>query len=116
MSFKMYDLICDNCGLFDESHLFDFRDIPEHEERMKVVESQPCPDCGTIMSRAFVSAPKMGTTKNSPEEWAKMKQSFKERYVKKELNDQRHKFGRMIDESHLGAAVERAKGERKEDE
>jgi len=69
----------------------------------------PC-DCGGTMHRVFLKAP-MGRVggKSSSRSIASMKKSFNERFVKKEIDDVRHKHGKVFDDSLRSAAAQRIK-------
>lgn len=113
MSFRNIALSCNSCG-HGEDYTFDLRGLETEEEKQKIINSRPCPVCCDTMVREW-TAPRIGTPKNSSQEWSRMKQSFKEHYVKHELDDLRHRHGRAIDESHVGAALERATGAKPEE-
>jgi hypothetical protein len=114
MSFRSVDLECPSCG-YGEEYTFDLRGIETEEEKTKIMNSKICPVCCDTLKRVWRSAPRIGTSKNSPQEWSRMKSSFKEHYVKHELDDIRNKHGRAIDESHVGAALEKATGAKPEE-
>lgn len=113
MSFRTVDLICPVCQ-YETDNTFDLRGL-ETEEQKQAAMVFECPACAarlsvwtrfwcwltrkdvprSFMTRCWRSAPSIGFgSDNNPVQHERMKQSFKERFLKKELNDLRHKHGR----------------------
>lgn len=110
MSFKTVDYLCSECGHVEE-YLHDLRGLSEEERETLIQAGIKCSECGhENMERAWLNAPKGKIGKDSdPKNLDRMKDSFRERYVKKEQNDVRHKFGRLYDDSLRSAEVSRIK-------
>jgi hypothetical protein len=109
MSFRTVDLMCPNCK-YEKEETFDLRGY-ETEEQKQASMVVMCPNCEEAdMQRCWRSAPSIGgAPENSEITHKKRVQSFKERFVKKEIDDVRNKFGKMFDDSLRGAAVNRIK-------
>lgn len=70
-----------------------------------------CPKCGNYMNHVWLSSPngnQLGK-EGSDKSIAAMQKSFKQRFLKKEIDDVRHKHGKPFDESLASAAVKRIK-------
>lgn len=107
-SFRTVDLLCPKCE-YEEERTIDLRDL-DGDDREKAMIVQ-CPNCEhPEMERIWKKAPsaKVGNDR-SDENIAKMKKSFKERFVKKELDDVRHRSGKLFDDSIRSAAAQRIK-------
>lgn len=109
MSFKSVDLRCPNCE-YEKEELFDLRGL-ETEEEQEASMILKCPNCEEAdMVRAWITPPSVGGFgEDSPITHQKRVQSFKQRFVKKEIDDVRHKHGKLFDESLRGAALDRIK-------
>lgn len=109
MSFKSLDLRCPNCD-YEKEELFDLRGL-ETEEEQESAMIVLCPNCEEEdMVRAWRTPPSVGgPADNSPQAHVKRVQSFKERFVKKEIDDVRHKFGNLFDSSLRGGAIAKIK-------
>lgn len=94
----MHDYECTECGYREEQNL-----------KVEEIEYN-CPSCKGKMHRIYIKAP-MGRIggKDSQRSIGSMRRSFNERFVKKELDDVRHKFGHLFDESLVSAATKRIK-------
>lgn len=68
-----------------------------------------CPKCGGHMRHVWLSAPNANDLgqEGSNKSLAAMRQSFRQRFVKKEIDDVRHKHGETFDDSLVSAAVKR---------
>ena len=107
-SFKSIDLSCPNCG-YEEERSIDLRDLDEDGIQQAMLVK--CPNCDhEHMEQVWRRAPaaKFGNDQ-TPENIARMKRSFDERFVKKDMDNVRHKFGRLFDESLVSKAVDKAK-------
>ena len=69
-----------------------------------------CDECDGVVERIEVQsrAPALHSS-DYHTNIAKMKQASKERFVSKEIDDVRHKFGRNFDDGLVGAAADRIK-------
>lgn len=95
-----YDYFCEDCDIY-------FCDIVPMS---KCTEPSPCPDCEKDSRRAYVRAPLTRTGgEGSDRQISSMKRSFRQRFVKKEIDDIRHKHGNLFDESLVSKAVDRIK-------
>lgn len=96
----MYDYYCERCDFHKEEVVkYELRDV------------QTCPGCGEHIQRYYFKAPSYGVLgkEGSPKSVAAMKNSFDKRFVKRDIDDVRHKFGKDFDDSLVGAAVARIK-------
>jgi hypothetical protein len=109
-SFKTIDLQCPKCQ-YEEERSIDLRGCDTDEEREQRMSAElKCPNCEEAeMERVWRHAPSVGTKSGSDEYVAKMKKSFKERFIKKELDQVRHKHGRLYDDAVRSAAATRIK-------
>ena len=110
MSFRSFDFRCPICS-YQESHTFDLRGKTEREKQIIVESGIKCPSCDhPEMQRVWLQAPgsRIGGD-STPQNMAKMKESFHQRFVKKELDDVRNKFGRLYDDSTRSAAAQKIK-------
>jgi RNA polymerase subunit RPABC4/transcription elongation factor Spt4 len=109
MSFRTVDLMCPNCK-YEKEETFDLRGY-ETEEQKQASMVVMCPNCEEAdMVRCWRGAPSIGgAPENSPITHAKRVASFKQRFLKKEIDDVRHKHGHLFDASLRGAAVDRIK-------
>jgi len=94
----LYDFICERC-----------KDALEKFVSFEDKDEQLCSACGQKLDRVWTTPPRMGHLgkEGSDTQIAAMKQSFRERFVKKDLDSIRHKFGSEFDDSIRGAAVSR---------
>jgi len=103
---RFHDLICPNCGYQEE------RFVDETQGEYDLA----CPSCENVrMQRVLLGAPAIGKLgrEGSDESVAAMKQSFRERYVKKEQEDVQHRFGKLYGDSIQSAAAQKiVKGEK----
>lgn len=92
------DFVCESCGYAAD----DFAEIDD---------TKLCPHCGSTMRHEWLSAPNSNALgkEGSDKSIAAMKRSFKQRFVKKEIDDVRHKHGESFDQSLSGAAAQRIK-------
>ena len=107
MSFKNVDLQCPKCE-YEEERSIDLRGIETEDGRNREMIIM-CPNCEhPEMDRIWKKAPsiKMGNDR-SDAGIARMKNSFRDRFVKKEIDDVRHKYGRLYDDSVGSAAAQR---------
>lgn len=114
MSFLCIDLMCPKCE-YEEERRVDMRGAESEEEKASRLIIK-CPNCEEAdMQRVWRGAPAKGGAKyGSTEEVAKMKDSFNHRFIKKDLDSVRHKFGKLYDDGVRTAAVDRIKKEIKE--
>ena len=94
-----YEYTCEKCG-------------HEFEEQVPMSEcgdKQDCPVCERNSGvRAYRTAPLTRTGgEGSDRDISAMQKSFRERFVKKELDDVRHKHGKAIDDSLAQTGVAR---------
>ena len=70
-----------------------------------------CPKCGTRMHHVWLSAPNSNQLgkEGSDKSIAAMQQSFRQRFVEKDIDDMRHKHGSNFDESLVSSAIKRIK-------
>lgn len=99
----LYDYACRKC---------DHRD----QRVIKIAEldayNESCPHCGAANGewhREILTAPSGGVKRDHAAETKALQQSLKERFVKRDLDDMRHKHGSVFDDSLRGAAVDRIK-------
>jgi len=100
------DFICEDCGVIKE-HL-----SMNQEERGKTKsEGIECPTCKKTMEFVMVKPPSGSSIgkEGSDTSIRAFQQKCKERFVKKELDDVRHKFGRNFDDSLVSSAAKRIK-------
>ena len=109
-SFRTFDLECTECG-WEEERTLDCRNYDSVEAAWDDSHIA-CPNCDDVMlQRVWRKAPG-GKVRDDDGEIASMKQSFKERFVKKEMFEVQHKHGRLFGDSIRSAAATRiAKGE-----
>lgn len=118
MSFATYDFKCPNCGYIKEE-MIDLRGCETDEEREARKDSPIlCPNCEDADMERMVSAPNLSfTKKGSSEDFAGMRKSFKERFVKSGEADQvAHRFGSAYHDAIRGGAVDKIKKTGKVDE
>lgn len=110
-SFRSIDMQCLDCG-YDEERLVDVRNLTDKEAEMALHEEIKCPNCdGNAFQRVWRKAPagKIGNDR-SPHNIEKMKQSFRQRYMKKEIDDVKHKWGdKIVNESLIAGEARRIK-------
>lgn len=110
-SFRTFDFECPECQ-YGEERMIDFRECENEEEEKMIMSSILCPNCEEHnMERVWRSAPsiRMGND-SSDHNIAKMKKSFHERFVKSgEMDQVRHKHGKLFDQSLVSAAADRIK-------
>lgn len=97
-----YTYECPECSCEQEK----FMSISEFEKFSLV-----CPNCSDVMMiNVITAAPyfRIGGD-GSDRQLSSMKQSFKQRFLKKEIDDVRHKHGVAVDDALRGGAVERIK-------
>jgi len=95
--------------------LFDYMcmDCYYHEERLVKYASRDskfkCPSCEGVLQRVWLKPPAYNSLgkEGSDKSIKAMQQSFKERFVKKEIDDVRHKFGKTFDDSLVSSAAKR---------
>jgi len=108
---KTIELMCEGCS-YEEERSVDMRNSEEEIERDMLVA---CPNCDHgNMIKVYRTAPSVGGgDPKSDANLAKMQGSLKRRFLKKEADDVRHKFGVNYDDSLRSAAATRiAKGEK----
>jgi len=114
MSFRSFDFDCPECG-HQEEHTFDLRGMNDDEKQATIDSGIKCPNCDyETMNRVWRKAPS-GRVADAAGDISRMQQSFKERFVKKELDDVRDKFGKLYDESTRSAAAQRISEDVKDD-
>lgn len=107
MSFRSFDFECPECG-YHEEHTFDLRGMSEEEKDATIESGIKCPNCDyEQMQKVWRKAPS-GKVADQAGDLARMKQSFKERFVKTELDGIKHKWGdKVVNESLVSGAVKR---------
>lgn len=95
MSRILRDFVCE-CGYVKD----DFAEIDD---------VLSCPQCGKMMRHAWLSAPNSNQLgpEGSDRSVKAMRHSFKQRFIKKEIDDVRHKHGEAFDDSLLSTAAQR---------
>lgn len=109
MSFRTFDFECPECE-YPEEHTFDLRGMNEEEKEATIMSGIKCPNCDfENMQRVFRTFPAIGHGggDRSLSNIERMKKSFHERFVKTELDDVRHRKGRLYDDSIQSAAAQR---------
>lgn len=112
------DLICPNCGAFESKRFFDFsksldgkNGILEKEASLDAAYDGiliDCPSCETTMEiHTPNEAPAGHMKRDYDSEVSAMQSSFRHRFMKKELDDVRHKFGSLIDDSLVAGEARR---------
>lgn len=111
MNLITIDLMCPKCE-YEEERSIDLRGKDSEEDRKQAMIVQ-CPNCEhPQMDRVWRRAPSIGGPKyGSDAEIAKMKNSFNQRFIKKELDDVRNKFGKLYDDNVRSVAADRIKKE-----
>lgn len=99
-----YEFRCTECEYTGE----EFIRLSEYDETVL-----KCPNCDSENYQRYFSTPPMMRIggENSDRQIDAMRRSFNERFVKKELDDVRHKHGLAIDDSLRGGAVGKIKKE-----
>lgn len=105
--FRGFDLMCFSCD-HHEDVLLSREDFLNEDGTRKKLE-KPCPNCSGTMEEVWISAPSTFSRDGTDEGIAKMKRSFNERFVKKDIDDLRHKHGKLFDDSLKSAAIQRIK-------
>lgn len=111
--FKTIEIECEKCQI-NESHSIDVRGCDDEQIEQKMNEEILCPNCEVPMVRVFKTAPSISSIgKDGSESASKaMRKSFKQRFIKKEIDDTRHKWGRLFDDSLRSTAAQRLKNEK----
>lgn len=109
-SFRTIDLLCPKCQ-YEEERSVDLRGCETDEQREQLMNAElKCPNCEEAdMERVWRHAPSVGSRPGSDEYVSKMKKSFRERFIKKEVDDVRHKHGKLYDDAVRSAAATRIK-------
>jgi hypothetical protein len=110
-SFMSVDLMCAECG-YAENRSIDVRGCENDDDRAERMTA-PCPNCdGVDMERVFLTSPTMKLGDNDPRSdanIAKYQRHLKERFIKKEVDDVRHKHGALYDDAVRSVAAQRIK-------
>jgi len=111
-SLKSVDLMCPECK-YEEERTIDLREC-DTEELVAQAMIVKCPNCDhDSMEQVWRRAPSSPATHSlsdmHPGNISRMQQSFKERFIKKEVDDVRHKFGKLYDDGVRSAAAARIK-------
>lgn len=111
MGLKSFDLACPSCD-YTEVRTMDFRDYNTEDEAWQAADIR-CPNCEEAeLQRVWITAP-FTKVNDYDRDIAAMKQSSKERFVKKEMQDIQHKHGKVFGDAVRSAAAQRiAKGEK----
>lgn len=97
----IYDYHCRKCDLRDQ-RIIKIAELDAY--------SESCPHCGADdWHREILTAPVGKVKRDHAGETAALQQSLKERFIKRDLDDMRHKHGSVFDDSLRGAAVDRIK-------
>lgn len=108
---KSIELVCPECE-YREDRSIDMREIDTPEQEAAAMQIK-CPNCDhEYMEREWRTAPS-GVSPGT--EVDKMKRSFRERFIKKEVDDVRHKHGRLYDDAVVSSAAQRIKDGKKDD-
>lgn len=108
-SFKTIELECPECH-YEEDQMIDLREV--EEDKIEAAMLFKCPNCDhEPMEKVWRTAPaaKFGND-SDPHNIKRMQNSLDQRFVKKDMDNVRHKFGKLFDESLVSAAVTKAKG------
>lgn len=97
------DFRCPECG-FEGEYLSMTKEIRE----AAIGGALKC-ECGAVVKRVFINAPSFNKIgKDGTDSAIKaMKESFRDRFKKYEIDDIRHKHGRAFDESLVAGAANR---------
>ena len=109
---RLIDLLCPNCNYYEERSV-DLRGCNTDEERNATTSGTiTCPNCEeTELERVWLKAPatKLGGDTDQ-HNIARMQKSFRERFMKKELDDVKHKFGdKVVNEALISGEAKRIK-------
>lgn len=113
---KNINLKCPNesCG-YEEERLISMVGFDEEADAI-VASGIICPSCEAELQKVFTLQSQMGRpafagkVKDEAKENADMKQSFHERFIKSgEMDQCRHKHGKLFDQSLVSAAAKRIK-------
>lgn len=101
---------CPECH-YEEERTFDRRELETEEELQAAINVVKCPNCeDATLEVVWKKAPSSHNTDDmNPGTIAKMKDSFKQRFVKKEIDDVRHKHGVNFDDALRSKAAQRIK-------
>ena len=106
--------MCPKCA-YNEELSVDVRNCADDEAVRLKVESESqikCPNCDhEFMEHVWLKAPAVGTSADpkSDANLKRLQQSLRERFIKRELDDVRHKHGKLYDDSIRSAAAQRIK-------
>jgi hypothetical protein len=109
---RLIDLLCSNCNYYEERSV-DLRGCDTEEQRNAAINGTlTCPNCEeTEMERVWVKAPTTKFGKDTDNHnIERMQKSFRQRFMKKELDDVKHKFGeRVVNEALVSGEAKRIK-------
>jgi DNA-directed RNA polymerase subunit M/transcription elongation factor TFIIS len=107
MSFRSFDFLCPECG-YHEEHTFDLRGMTEDEKQATIDSGIKCPNCDhEKMDRVWLKAPS-GKVADAAGDLAKMKKSFRERFVKNDLDGIKHTWGdKVVNDALVSGEVKR---------
>lgn len=106
-SHRAVDLECPKCQ-YPEERVLDCREFDSVEDAW-LASDVLCPNCEEAdLEKVWRNAP-LGKVHDEAGEVSRMKQSFKERFIKKDVDDVRHKHGKLYDDSIRSAAAQRIK-------
>ena len=96
-----YDFQCVECGYTEDRMM-------KYEERDT---EYSCPHCDSSMKRVWIKAPGINQIGPDGSDSAikAVQQECRERFIKKEIDDVRHKHGDAIDDAIKGGAIKRIK-------
>jgi hypothetical protein len=107
---KSIELLCEECK-YEEERSIDMRQTDEEIDRDMLVK---CPNCDhEYMIKVWRTAPSVSNYHDpkSDKSLKAMQNNLKQRFIKKEVDDVRHKHGRLYDDSIQSAAATRIKKE-----
>jgi hypothetical protein len=106
--FRGFDLMCEECGNHKDLflHREEFLDADGNRKKL----DRPCDNCEDgMLVEVMIQAPSKISRDGTDDGIAKMQQSFRERFIKKDVDDVRHKFGKLYDDGVRSAAASRIK-------
>jgi DNA-directed RNA polymerase subunit RPC12/RpoP len=106
---RSFNFMCPKCS-YEEERSVDMRNSEEEIQRDMLIK---CPNCDhEHLEQVIRHAPSVGMgDPKSDKNLAKMQKNLRERFIKKEIDDVRHKHGRLYDDAVRSSAAQRIKSE-----